>query len=245
MAKIKPLLCYFHAVEMDEIYEEFYKIPCDKWDIAYFKYPYGQRLAEGLLKKNPEYTHLVLVANDMIPTKECFEQLVKDLEEYDYPVLSGVVNVDMNKLKNHYNVCFNLPSLEYAKRHYRWMPESVIKTCLDYGAPIQKVKFSGFPMMFIRRDVLEKTRINYLDPKLTTIEDAVWDRRGGFANDLCFANNCHVNNIPIHADLRCKMKHFGLKGKQKVGINKPKLTFIRNGEIPKSWEKRKQLLARA
>ena len=107
------------------------------------------------------------------------------------------------------------------------MAESTRNVCIDNGNDIIKVKFAGFPMMWIKRHVLEKTRINWLSPQMKGNNPALWESRGGYANDLAFAHNLDSLGIDIWCDLKVKMRHLRYQGIKQVGIKPPKVKFFK------------------
>ena len=119
----KPLLAFWHAVDLPQVIEPFNKIESDKLILSYFPYPHPHLIIDSFFKIHREYTHLILQPNDLIVTPEIFGRICEMGQKYD--VCCGVANVDLGKYRNHFNVCWNLPKLgPYAQRTYRWLPES-------------------------------------------------------------------------------------------------------------------------
>ena len=200
------------------------KIPCDQVHISYFPYPYPHRIAEGFFKAHKEYTHLVLLPNDLIVTKDHYFQMLEFVQLFDHPVSCGVCNVDTADYANHLNVCLNLPEIPYEKRRYKWLVESQ-RLYLMEKTDTLRVQFAGFPFMWVRRDVLDKTRINWLESK--TKESPIWETKGGYSNDLAFCHNLARHGIEIKCHLPCKMLHLRYAGAQQVGKKAPKVKFFK------------------
>ena len=87
--------------------------------------------------------------------------------------------------------------------------------------------FAGFPAMWIKRSVLEKTRINWLSPQLKGKNPAIWESEGGYANDLAFCHNLNTLGIPIHCDTSIEMLHLRYQGVSQIGKKPPKVTLIK------------------
>ena len=84
---------------------------------------------------------------------------------------------------------------------------------------IFQVEFSGFPLMAIRRDILEI--ISFSD-------EAVFGGQrseNGGSMDLVFCWHCKTNKIPIYVDKRIDMKHLRASGVIKVGMRTPRVVF--------------------
>lgn len=233
-SKIKPLLAYWTATDLTVVYEGLEECPCDQVHIKYFNYPYPHIIAEDffhaanyrLRKKGQEpYTHLILVPNDLVVNRQAYNKLMKNIEAFDYPVISGVCNVDLNTWKDYLNITKNLPMLDYKKRVYKWISKN------RYPNMIIQIPFAGFPMMVIKREVLEKTRINWLAPQIKGKNPALWEEKGGYGNDLAFAWNLATMGIPQYADTGINLIHLRYQGKKLVGIVKPIVEFIKAKEI--------------
>lgn len=147
-----------------------------------------------------EYTHLVIATDDIVVKPEHITQLQKDLEEHDYPVLSGIMNVDLDD-KVFVNICQTMPTKQRKGRKYNQYTRDTLP-----DENIFQVGFSGFPLMAIRRDIVEQFEFR---------GDRVWqglssDR--GASYDLVFCWDCKDSNIPIFVDKRIDMLHLRTKG---------------------------------
>jgi len=180
------------------------------YDRLYAKY-YPERIAYNLMRDyfldHEEYTHLVICPDDLLIEKEHIDNLIKVLEEYDYPTLSGVCNVDLAGNKDKLNITENLPHpqrmvperKQIGWRFYSWYAKNT-----RFVDPIIRVPFSGFAAMFIRRDVVKRYRF-IDDSKFNGTPELITG-----AIDVMFANTCAIENIAQMVDTRVRMKH--LKG---------------------------------
>lgn len=225
-----PLIGYYHAVDLEAVKDGLNEINADKLQVSYFPYPFPHRIIEKCFKDNLEYTHLIMIPNDMVYDDKAFQKTKEIVEKFNYPVLTGLVNVDLAENKDKCNVCFKLPELPYVNRRYRWLVESQRLHLLSKNQRLINVMFAGYPAICIRRDVLDKVRLNIFPEDKKVDELPIWESRGGFANDLIFCHNLNDANIPIICDLENKMLHFRYEGKSQIGIKKEKVKFIHKGE---------------
>lgn len=217
----KPLLAHWHAVDLEQVTDSLKTIPCDQLHISYFKYPYPHIIAEDFFHAHKEYTHLILLPNDLVFTKDNYESMLKTIETNDYDVFCGVCNVDIGKYRDKLNITSNLPVIgPYYQRRYFWISKN------KYPNIILKVPFAGFPAMWVKRQVLEQTRINWLSPQLKGKNHAIWENQGGYSNDLAFCHNLNQLGIPIYCDTSVNMVHLRYQGVSQIGKKPPKVKFI-------------------
>jgi len=218
---IKPLLAYLKAAIYPDILNELSKIPCDKLILEYYPYPHPHNIARDFFLEHAEYTHLIIQPQDLLVTKENYDNLVYDILVMDYPVLSGVCNVDRPDTNYFYywNICKTCPDRNYLKRRYDYFPKC--KNSLG----IVQVGFSGFPFTFIRRDVIERHTING-----DWIFEGSIHRNNGIAPDCLFCNNCKDAGIKIMADTDVRMLHYANHLPNLVGKQSCKTSFIRYEE---------------
>ena len=215
---IKPLIAYWRPKDIPEVLQALQEIPCDKIYCNYMPYPYNYTISRDFFLSNPEYTHYVALPNDLIPTKEIFRELIDHIKQQDYPIISGVCNVDTKKYKDKINITANLPMLNYNDRRYYWISKN------RYPNRLVKVPWAGFPFMFIRRDIVEK--IPFAKVPFETHERPVWEEKGGFGGDLAFAWSCHYYKIPIMVDTSLMMRHLRFHGENLVGKKPPSIEVV-------------------
>lgn len=185
-------------------------LPCDVLLVKYyFEYPAYKVLRDFFLE-HKEYTHLVLATDDIIVRPDHVIQLINDLLEKDYPILCGMMNVDQYEYQlpeGNLNISFEIALKEKKLRHYNWIRRFEIPT-----DDIFQVKFNGFALMAIKREIIEK---------YVFACDGVFKPDGktesGASVDLVFCWYCHENNIPIFVDKRIDMKHLRTEGKIRCG----------------------------
>lgn len=177
------------------------KLPCDKIIPRYTieHKAYSQMRLYFLSHK--QYTHLVLATDDIVVRPDHIDRLVDTLEEHDYPVLSGLMNVEQNDVNN-VNVSKTIPIKDRKHRQYEWMNRKE----LEEQPTLFQVEFSGFPLMAIRRDVVSKIMFD---------ADRVFEGKAphrGASLDTVFCWYCKERDIPIVVDKRIDMKHLRKSG---------------------------------
>jgi len=216
---IKPLLVYLQAADYPEILKELKKIPCDKLILKYMPYPHPHNIARDFFIEHKEYTHLIIHPQDLIVTKQHYENLVADLKEFDFPVLGGVCNVDINRNRKFlWNFCMELPAWDIDKRYYNWCP-------MGEGLDILRVKFQGFAFCFIRRDVIERKTIEG-----DFIFRGANHLNGHPAPDLTFCTMCNNLKIPVHVDTRVRMFHLARHMDLLVNKRNVEIVYIKENQ---------------
>lgn len=174
----------------------------DKLFVKYFtpeKKAYD--LARNYFLANFEYSHLVIIPDDLIVTPEQFKSLIDSVEEFDYPVFSGVANMDNTVNKDVFSLSYDLIHIERDKRRFSLITRQEIDYEAKLGRHI-KVMWSGFPCIFIRRDVVEKFEFN-----LDGIANNDPDGFSGCCIDTVFCFYCYMCDIPIYVDPSVQMLH--------------------------------------
>ena len=172
------------------------------------------------LKHKKDFDYMVIAPDDLIVGQKYYDMLMKDLKKEQYPVLSGVCNVNViNNQVDRLAICIDkLPSIRRDEREFGWadlrnkdhpIPEGIIK-----------VKFAGFPFMFIRKDIIEQIEIKGdLDYNL----DLPKHSTGSTSMDTQFCWECDKKGIPIHVDTRVKMVHLAGASPSIWGFNSDQL----------------------
>lgn len=183
---------------------------CDILNIRYcFEFD-AYKWARDYFLEHKEYDYFVIATDDIIVKPEHIIQLKEDLKEFKFAVISGMMNVDEKDYPDgNLNICSCLALKDKKLRHYDWLD----KTRLPKD-DIFQVKFSGFPLMAIRRDIVE------MFPFAT---DSIFKGKGmqfGASLDFVFCWYCHEYGIPIYVDQRIFMKHLRTHGTHQAGERK-------------------------
>lgn len=176
--------------------------------------------------RNHDYTHLVLATDDIVVKPQHIARLLSDLAKHDYKVLSGIMNVDLDD-KIRVNLSMSLPMKDRRLREYHWMTR---KDLFLKTEDIFQVAFSGFPLMAIRRDVVEK--VNFDADK---VFEGLPPHRGA-SLDFVFCWYCQQKDIPILVDKRIDMLHLRTAGGLMVKKKQQQILFYLKGQNPVSIE---------
>ncbi len=175
------------------------------------------RMIREYFIENKEYTHMATLADDLIVTKGVLDILEWDINQYNYPVLCGVCNVDTETNRRNLNVCIEPlvpPERVNGTHYYNWIvqgsPEHI--KLLGKRVPIQ-VKFAGNPLFIFRRDIAEKVITLRNDSFFNDIQEKL-----GCCEDVVTCYELDKAGIPIHCDLRAAMRHF--KKNDQVGAGR-------------------------
>jgi GT2 family glycosyltransferase len=194
----------------------------DKLLVKYYDQEEAFQIIRKFFLEHKEYTHLLIYAEDVLATPDAVKLLIKDAEEYNYPVVTGWCNFDFKRdwiaisTKD-----LSKARIMFAEQYGFLQPDSM----LFYDDPFETVTFTGMPLTLIRRDVVEKVTFK---PYAYSYDNVlgVFMRRGTMF-DLQFCLECRRLGIPIILDKRVFAVHFGdtrhfinLKGK------KPSVDFI-------------------
>ncbi len=219
MNMVEILLCRatpYGDIDIVNNYTKF--IACDQYHVRYQKeYPAYIKMREFFLE-HTEYDYMVLASDDILVTPEHIEILKKTLNKKKYKIVSGLMNVDSpewNKPNGRINITLDLPKKNMSERSWNFILRKEIPSSRYF-----KCGYSGFPLMAIHRDVVEKFVFD------TT---GVWDSRGvagGYNIDLVFCWRCHEAGIPIWVDSKIDMFHLRGMGNKNIGIKPSNEEFI-------------------
>lgn len=168
---------------------------------------------------NHNYDYLIIAPDDLVVKQEHLNQLIEDCEKIEYKAISGMCNVDEHdhiRPDGNLNISMELPSKQ-KPRKYNWLTKDIVA---DYIDDIFPVKFAGFPLMAIRRDLI----MEYEFPS-----DSIFKKsrpQEGYSFDLVFCYWCQDKGIPIYVDRRIYIEHKRNSGINHVGQREPRTYFI-------------------
>lgn len=152
-----------------------------------------------------KYTHMAILPDDLLVDVKHVDQLVNDLEKYDYDVLSGICNVAMSTKRmfsimaaidyRKYEAVDQLSKkgrfdfFKYIMTRAEW--ETTKKNMEKKQNRIIRVGWAGFPFTIIKRSIAEKIQFS---TNLMGI-------------DTMFYQSCLHNGIATYADLDVEMLH--------------------------------------
>jgi hypothetical protein len=238
--KFHPLLCSPSPRDIHEVMEAHKKLP---YDMLYAKY-FTERIAYPLLRQyfleHKQYTHMILCPDDLVIKPEDMKQIKHDVLEGDYPVISGICNVDLDINKDSYTICLNIPhpvrpitrkeeriwkhgsipAFALPWRWYAWYNDDLIKKEQELQKSIIiRVWHSGFALQAIRRDVVEQI------PFQTDAVANGLEHMECSGTDIIYSNSLAASGIPQYADPRIKMVHLRHSGPIEITLGDGFLKF--------------------
>ncbi len=204
-------------IENVELWNE--KLPCDKIIPRFTSEHKAYSQMRQYFLEHEEYTHLVLATDDIVVLPEHIDRLQDDLEYHDYPVLSGIINVDQNDVNN-VNISMTLPVKDRKHRQYKWIRREQLESLPD----IFEVAFAGFGLTAIRRDVVNQIMFD---------ADRVFEGKAqnrGASLDTVFCWYAKERDIPIMVDKRIDMKHLRKSGRLRLSKEDRLCFWPENGE---------------
>lgn len=203
--------------DIDDVIRAWENLPDDQLHVKYFKEWSAYQQIRNFFLDHIEYTHLAICPDDLVITPKDLDYLKDDIEKFDFPVVSGMSNVNMDKPDLMNVMIGSIPAkMAQNRTPFAW------NKFRDFKQDLTKVLFSGFPLMIIRRDIVEKIDFDS-ESKLDGFDP---DQVGNL--DIHFCWRCYENNIPIWVDRRARMIHLRNLTDLKVG---------RDGFPPQVWLK--------
>jgi len=204
---------------------------CDVLNIRYMQEIPAYRNARSYFLEN-DYDYLLIATDDIIVKPEHIRQIKEDIKD-GYEVISGMMNVDQHeylKEDGNINICQALALKDRKLRVYDWYKRNTLP-----DKDIFPVKFAGFGLTAIRRDIIEKIEF---------WGDGIFRDKGmkfGASLDFVFCWNCHELGIPIFADKRIDMQHLRTSGRHQVG-ERPTEAWINDRLLMKCKHKEKKIV---
>src|SRR3990167_3802081 len=188
---------------------------CDILNIRYcFEFD-AYKWARDYFIEHDEYDYLVIATDDIIVKPEHIIQIKKDIDDFKFAVISGMMNVDEKDYPDgNLNICSVLALKDKKLRYYDWLD----KTRLPKD-DIFIVKFAGFGLTAVRRDIVK------MFPFAT---DSIFKGKGmqfGASLDFVFCWHCHEYGVPIVVDQRIFMHHLRTHGTHQAGERKKEIWF--------------------
>ena len=215
--KINPLLFSPSVRNIPAVLELWEKLPYDHL-IEKYKMPLdAYQSARKFFLEHKEYTHIVVMADDLEVRPENIEQLKKDIIEYDYKVIGGICNIDESQ-----PTVYNIQPVgsDYSQDHAPARRGSWYSDEEDVPLPdenIFEVGFNGFALLFVERSVFEKC----------SFEGAANGKQSNF--DWQLNRECNAMGIPIMTDKRVKMYHRRMEQYDEAKAFKNRMIHIDEG----------------
>ena len=230
--EINPLLVIRSPREIPEVKELFDKIDfVDKvWMKNFDAFQVLDKTRE-FVKEHPEYTHIILTADDVYPDIMLMRYLIDDILLYDVPVISGCINLCniwsenggshcdyCEKKQEHKEINITSEPVDYkdwkgnrSKEILKW--DWITEEFRKQNLGIHKCWFQGHAFAVMRRDIFDA-----IGSKPYSSDCA--------SDDIAFAIECCECNIPQFVDFRAWSFHSCLfHHKLNVGIKESEIIF--------------------
>lgn len=219
---IRPLMAITQGRDIQQFLgnmkEQFQDV--DKLWLKYYTADQAYKKARDLFLKNTHYTHLVLMSDDLLASKANYDLLIDDIVKNGYQVISGWCNFDITKERKKWsNIMLHtlppeIPHTATLKEYEFATFEEIEDLHKNNGWTVVDVRFAGFPLTVIDRDVVNQ---------ITFRGDA------GCCHDATFALDLDRKGIRQYCDLRCKMVHLKLNESDvecmQVGKKEPRIKW--------------------
>ena len=194
--RTRPLLVIFQPRYNERFLDAVSKVKVDKLWINYYPQHIAYPLARIEFLKREEYTHFVIMTDDLIFTNRDYQILKGECEKYD--VISGWANNWITGYWAEYSsISFKLPpnppgqSTIYDYDFAKIITIQVMKEA-NPDKPIIEVPHQGTMMTFLSRKVVEKIPFRH---------DC------GCCVDALLSHDLHNAGIKQYVDLRVRMLH--------------------------------------
>jgi hypothetical protein len=196
---INVLLGILNPRELPKFQESIDKINnIDKLRIKYFQPEadayYSLRL---WFLHHPEYSHLCLCPDDVLFTEKEIQTLIDDIQKFNPPVITGFSNINLTDQFNDVTLSLYPEPTERAARQYQLLTKQDLTKMPRYF----QVKWQGFSLTTIRRDIVERIEFD---------DDSKWNGQpygSGCCLDTVFSYNCNIRGIPMICDQQVQIVH--------------------------------------
>jgi hypothetical protein len=193
MVRSRPLVVVFRPRQIAQFEEAIIKIKADKLHINYFPQHIAYPLARIEFLKREEYTHFVLVTDDLIVTPRDYDLLKGECNDYD--VISGWGNNWLyGPWAEYSSVSFSMPPYPPSGgtiEDYHFTPIKTLEAMLVKG-PIVPVPHQGTMFTFLKREIVERIPFRH---------DC------GCCVDALLSHDLAKQGIKQYVDLRVRMLH--------------------------------------
>lgn len=190
---MKPLLCLFQPRDIQEFFESVKQLPYDKLWLKYIPMEEARNTARQYFLEH-EYTHFVILTDDLITTPEVLQTLEDDVKTGHFDIISGWCNGNTTFGKDDTDFSFSEPPNPPSDGTYKkYKIVSInLANAIKSFQNIIPVVYQGFNPSFISRRIVEQIPFRTSE---------------GCCSDACFALDLISKQIPQFVDLRCQSYH--------------------------------------
>lgn len=237
--QINPLIIHPSPRDIEVVQkslEDVYFI--DRLIIKYHRPEYlAYEFAQQYFLEHKEYTHLIIWPDDLVASVKDVTQLCLDLIEKPYQVIGGICQIDNDWYAD--RMIISLKPLHPKRgdrfRHFEYFRDYYQQNYEEGGygellplyqdKPIIRTYWQGFPLMAIKRNVLQEITFRN-DSEFNNIS-----KEEGCCLDDVFCYDCSMEDIPMHTDLRIRMNHLKINVNNAVMLpkgNKPYTKMLKS-----------------
>lgn len=174
----------------------------DQYWVCYYTQHEARHIIKEYFEAHEEYTHLVILPDDLVVNQQAIDMLLSNLSEKDYAVLVGCCNVDTAANRDKLNVSLypiNPHRVENSTYKYEFI--TIFDTHLFARPQPSRVFYQGDAFLILRRDIVKQLTFD-TDYKLNEIEP-----EQGCCNDVVMSYELNQLQIPIYCNLKAVFKH--------------------------------------
>ena len=117
---MRPILIFWKYDIIPRATNSVEALNIDKLIFEYLPYPEPHKQMDKFLEENTEYTHIIVITNDVVVMPSNLQKLLNKVKENPNLIQSAVMNVDRNENSDKLNVCFEMPKGEYLEMNKWW-----------------------------------------------------------------------------------------------------------------------------
>lgn len=202
----KYLIAFPSPRDIPEVQDEVASWKHDIFMVKYHQQKKAYRLIKDYFMKHLEYTHLIIVADDLVVPAEKMEELISIIEANDFPVLTGLCAVDEDETRpNGIPLAIQWKVMqEQNAQQWVWMHE------IEDQDNVFTAEHTGLPCGIIKRNVFETVSWRGATKTDNSLE-------GNY--DWQFSLDCKKLNIPIHVCKSVYLQHLRNRQKKQAKAN--------------------------
>lgn len=194
---MRPLFATPSVRDIPDVKKWWPQIPYDKYIVRFKMHREAYIDISDFFTNHTEYTHLIIVADDLEVPPEQLERLFHTMGYWNLQTVSGYCNLDET---NHDTYAIQpLGSQDFTRDHPdttggRWYSKNK-KPILPTDSPLLQIGHGGFCCQIITRELFDKIHLTGKNNEIV----------GNF--DWNFSRECHELGVPLMVDTRVKLWH--------------------------------------
>jgi len=200
---------------------------CDRLLIKNYWMMEGHPIGRKYFLEHPEYTHYIVIAEDVICPPDMVKLLIDDIYDHDFPVVAGVLNVDFTSISA--SISFrDMRKIVVRSRQVYKHPNFKDLLLGKHGFPFVNVTFQGEAIASYRRDIVKKLSFkpySYISDKVRRIYFGC-TKPFGHMFDLQKGLELLDMGIPCVVDLRIMVMHFAFGASVLNFAHKPRVVTL-------------------